>query len=223
MDWWLGGGGCLKDRFPNIYAIAQNKNILVEDVWNGVGEWSVMVNRYLNDWEVKEHENLLFLLSKISSSTDKDKLVWKHKENGEFSVKSYYGHIMGQGDGGQTRLPAKLIWRTQAPPRLAFFAWEARRNSILTVDNLMRRDMVMVNRCFLCKKELETCCHLLLHCSTVQELWHMIFGLIGISWVVAGSVREEVGAWSGLGLRKKKLTRLIPFTIFWIIWKINNM
>lgn len=35
---------------------------------------------------------------------------------------------------------AKQIWRIQAPPKISFFTWEACRNWILNIDNLMKRE-----------------------------------------------------------------------------------
>jgi hypothetical protein len=59
--------------------------------------------------------------------------------------------------------PWKSIWRTKAPPRVAFFVWSAALGRILTLDNLKRRNIVLVNRCGMCKKEEESIDHLLLH------------------------------------------------------------
>lgn len=58
---WVGDGN-LKGRFPNIFSIAQNKNLLVEaayQVSNGMVVWSINLNRNLNDGELGEYENLL--------------------------------------------------------------------------------------------------------------------------------------------------------------------
>lgn len=40
-----------------------------------------------------------------------------------------------------------LIWEIKASPRVAFFAGDAVRGYILTVDNLIRRGKVTVNGC----------------------------------------------------------------------------
>jgi hypothetical protein len=36
---------------------------------------------------------------------------------------------------------------------VAFFAWTAAHGKILTVDNLRRKGMVVVNRCWLCEAD----------------------------------------------------------------------
>lgn len=45
---------------------------------------------------MEECENLLLLLSKVNVTNDVDKLIWKLKKNGAFSVKSYYEFLMGR-------------------------------------------------------------------------------------------------------------------------------
>lgn len=57
---------------------------------------------------------------------------------------------------------------------------------------------IMVNSCFLCKREAETCNHILLWCPEVYKLWTMIYGLLGISWVIVGLVRDAPWAWEDI-------------------------
>lgn len=57
----------------------------------------------------------------------------------------------------------------------------------------------MVNGCCMCKCQAETCSHLLLFCSVVQHIWSMIFGLLGVNWIMTGSIREEIWAWEEIG------------------------
>lgn len=81
----------------------------------------------LNDLEIDEFVALLQLLSTMHLNDKQDKLVWKLKNNGMFTVNSYYNHL-AKGSGENVNFPvAQLIWRTKTPPRIAFFAWEASR------------------------------------------------------------------------------------------------
>lgn len=97
-----------------------------------------------------------------------------------------------------------------------FFAREAVKERILTMDNLMKRDVIMANRCFLSKNCSETCNHLLLWCPVTYKLWSLVFGLLGISWAIDGSAMSKLLAWEGLSHRNKCF-RLIPLIIFWVI------
>lgn len=121
----------------------------------------------------------------------------------------------------QTLFPYKMIWKTPAPPRISFFAWEAAKERILTLDNLMKRGFHLANRCTLCKVSSETCRHLLLWCPITYGLWNDIFSLMGIQWVIAGSVKAELLAWEGIAALNKHYS-LIPLSIFWVEWKERN-
>jgi hypothetical protein len=87
-----------------------------------------------------------------------DKLWWLPSRKGKFEVKSFYRVL---SPSGSSSFPWKSIWRFEAPPRLVFFAWTAARCNILTLDNLRRRGMVVVNRCWLCELDGELIDHLL--------------------------------------------------------------
>lgn len=55
-----------------------------------------------------------------------------------------------------SKFPFRQIWKGNAPPKVVFFAWEANKGCILTIDKLFRRGMIMVNGCYLCKGVAET-------------------------------------------------------------------
>jgi hypothetical protein len=45
------------------------------------------------------------------------------------------------------------VWRTKFPPRAMFFVQSAALGKILTLDNLRKRQVAVVNRCCICKKD----------------------------------------------------------------------
>jgi len=147
--------GCLKERFPRIYALALCKNMTVEEALvggrSGMG-WEIAVMRNFNDWEVEEYESLLLFLSALKVMEENDKLLWKPKKNGMFSVKSYYEILLGMEDRNTTSFPSKQIWKIQAPLKIAFFPCEATRNAILMIDMLRKRGHMLVNCCYMCKR-----------------------------------------------------------------------
>jgi hypothetical protein len=61
--------------------------------------------------------------------------------------------------------------------------WSAALGKILTLDNLRKRNIVLVNRCGMCKKEEESIDHLLLHCESAQFLWNAFFSRFGLAWL----------------------------------------
>jgi len=76
------------------------------------------------------------------------------------------------------------VWRTQAPSRAAFFSWSATFGKILTLDNLRKRHVIVINRCCMCKKTEESVDHLLLHCDVAFVVWYSLFNRFGLSWVM---------------------------------------
>lgn len=109
------------------------------NVINDTLVWTVNVIRNLNDWEVHEYESLLQLLADQHAKTSSDQILQKLKQNYEFSVKSYYSHIMLAGQSRRKEFPALQIWKTKVSPRMAFFVCEACRECTLTTNKLMKR------------------------------------------------------------------------------------
>lgn len=81
----------------------------------------------------------------------------------------------------------------------------------------MRRDCIGVNRCYLCKQAAESCSHLLEWWLMTSNLWSIVYNLIRISWIIAGSVKEEIWAWENLCKQQN-----YSFNDFWVIWKKRN-
>ena len=86
------------------------------------------------------------------------------------------------------------FWKSKAPTKVCFFAWEATIGKIPTDDMLKRRNFGGPSRCSMCLEEEETVDHLLVLCW-VSLLWDLALSLIGISWVQSSNVRDVVVAW----------------------------
>jgi hypothetical protein len=149
-----------------------------------------------------------------------DKLWWVPSSKGVFEVSSFYRVLSSHGS---LCFPWKGIWRTKAPPRVAFFAWTAARSKILTIDNLRRRGMIVVNRCWLCESDRESVDHLLLHCGVANALWNVVFSRLGLCWVMPSSVRELFACWwTGGCTRSAVVWKMIPLCLMWCIWRERN-
>lgn len=125
---------------------------------------NVEVKRNLQDWEITEYMNMLQLLATFKLNNNDDKLLWTSNKKSTFTVNSFYNYLQGQSNLDGMEFPSRMIWNTSAPPRISFFGWEAAKERILTIDNLMRRGIILTNRCFLCQKDAESTNHLLLWC-----------------------------------------------------------
>jgi len=73
------------------------------------------------------------------------------------------------------------VWRTQAPSQEAFLAWSATLDKILTIDNLKKKLLILVDGRCMCKQNGKSVDHLLLHCDVAYALWSAIFTRFGLS------------------------------------------
>jgi hypothetical protein len=92
------------------------------------------------------------LHSAMVSRDRADRLWWVSSKKSLFKVKSFFSSLTGS----EGRLFLwKSVWRIQAPSRAAFFAWSATLGKTLTMDNLRKRHIIIVDRCCLCKRDEE--------------------------------------------------------------------
>lgn len=75
----------------------------------------------------------------------------------------------------------------------AFFTWTATTGKILTLDNLRKRNICVVNWCCLCKNSWKSGVHRLIHCTYAWRLWNFVLCLFGVSWVMPKHVVELLG------------------------------
>ncbi|WMV17716.1 hypothetical protein MTR67_011101, partial [Solanum verrucosum] len=75
--------------------------------------------------------------------------------------------------------PWKHIWRSKQPLKVSCFAWTALCKACLTLDNLRKNGIMLINRCLFCKQDNESVNHLFLHCSIIVGIWHFFFSLFG--------------------------------------------
>lgn len=157
-DLWCGTT-VLQNSFPLIFAISKDKYITVRQASEDGRTWNIEVTRYLQDWEVEEYEKLLQTIASHLPNNGEDKLSWNHTKNDIFSVRSLYDFFCNSSAPKNCQIPHKAHLENPAPSQrnpAAFFAWNATKERILTLDNLMKRGFQLASRCFLCKNCQET-------------------------------------------------------------------
>ena len=87
---------------------------------------------------------------------------------------------------------------------MGFFAWEASWGKVLTLDQLKRKGIPLVNRCCLCEEYEETIDHLLIHCSRAKMLWDLLLAVTGFNWVFPRTVCQLLLTWQGASVGKKR-------------------
>ena len=87
------------------------------------GGWTPRFSKPVNDWEMESVKRFLMKLhAKRVHSDVEDKVIWTASRKGNFSIKSLYSALE---PGDPLLFPSNIIWSFCAPPKVAFFAWEA--------------------------------------------------------------------------------------------------
>jgi hypothetical protein len=133
------------------------------EVLGGANQWSVRFIREAHDWEVDDFASFFCLLHSVTVRRGcEDELWWTPSKKCIFTVKIFFHTLVNTEGRG---FPWKSVWRTKAPSRAAFFTLLAALGKILTMDNLKKRQAIVINRCCMCKSDGESVDHLLLHCD----------------------------------------------------------
>ena len=104
-------------------------------------------------------------------------MIWSVDPSGQFKVSS----LFKSKEKGNQPFWTKA-WIKGLIPKINIFYWILLQNKILTLDNLQKRDINVVNRCSLCKEGFEDKDHLFLNCTYSQQVWSSILNYWNISW-----------------------------------------
>ena len=223
-DVWCGEEA-LCSKYPSLFNLALNKEAKIADIWDrdsGGGNWAPTFLRPFNDWEIEEVARFFHSLQKVSyCPLGEDRLLLKNYKGKGFSVKRMYKSLE---PSPAIDFPYRLIWNPIVPPKIGVFAWEATWGKVLTIDQLKRRGMTLVNRCFMCEEDEENIDHLLIHCKSAKMLWNLFLSIYGISWVFPKSVLHTLLAWQGadVGKKRKRIWLAAPLCLFWTLWRVRN-
>jgi hypothetical protein len=82
----------------------------------------------------------------------------------------------------------RLLWA-------AFFTWLEVLGKILTMDNLRKRHIIVVDRFCMCKRNEKSLYHLLIDCDLAYAIWIAFFSRLGLSWVMSKRVVDLYVCW----------------------------
>lgn len=85
-----------------------------------------------------------------------------------FSASCFQKHCFSH-TGVADYWPWKLIWKTKLPVKVICYSRLALHGACLTQDNLIRRNCMIANRCYMCRSSAESMSHLLLHCTVAND------------------------------------------------------
>jgi hypothetical protein len=138
----------------------------------------VVVTFYAKLYEIRRHAGGV------------DRIWWVPSKRKLFEVRSFgvLNSFAERDEKGSYLFPWKSIWKVIVLVRVSFFVWMAALGRILTVDNLRKRGLIVVDWCSMCKRSGESIDHLLLHCDVARALWSVLFSLFDVTWVMNGRV-----------------------------------
>ena len=148
-------------------------------------------------------------------------MCWKLDSEKGFMVKDYYSVLVGFND---YCFPWKSIWKQKIPSRVAFFVSIAALGKCLTIDNLRKRKVWILDWCYMCKCNGELVDHLFLHCPVAMDLWAIVFGSFGVSRVMPQSVVGLLAYWQGRFGRHRNgyIWLMVPHCLLWYLWRERN-
>jgi hypothetical protein len=89
--------------------------------------------------------------------------------------------------------------------------------------SLGKRQVIVINRCGMCKSSEETVDHLLLHCEVASTLWDAIFSCFGVAWVMPRCVVDLLACWWSSGRRRSvAVWKMVATCLFWCLWQERN-
>ncbi|KAL4578514.1 hypothetical protein LXL04_014638 [Taraxacum kok-saghyz] len=157
-DNWTGNGP-LQIQFSDIFDVSNQKICLVKDRIGAQGYFGDWKHKPRTDQETDELQHLKNLCSSITLNHEND----RHSIDIKISCPS-----MG-----------KIVWCNLVPLKVKCFAWCAYHRKIPSAAGLVNRGIPLPSsECQICNEETEDVEHLLLKCSSVQEIWKMIFFVV---------------------------------------------
>jgi hypothetical protein len=175
----------LKVAFLALYDIARENNAFVADhldYSSGSLKWDVSFTRAAHDCELVTMASFFTLLYSFCGRREgkgrERQALMDPLLKGKFDVRSFYRVFMCND---VHPVPWKSIWKTKAYVKVDFFAWSAALGKILTIDNLRKEHVIVIDKRCMCKRHRESL-DPLLHCEAACDLWNTIFSYFGLSW-----------------------------------------
>ena len=189
---------------------------------NGVLHWEIHFCRNVHNRELEAFWSFInTIYCTPARGFGEDKRCWLPCKSKGFTVSAYYHLLVGHSE---QFFPWKSIWKQKIPSRVAFFVWTVALGKCLTIENLRKKKVCILDWCYMCKCNCESVDHLFLHCPVALELWDMVFGLFGVYWVMPMFVIGLLACWQGWfgHHRNGDIWMVVPHCLLWCIWKERN-
>jgi hypothetical protein len=232
-DVWVGGQ-CLQTRFPRLFGISTNKDLMVNAAgrWeNGVWRWNLVWRRNFFVWEEMLYQELLEVVAGVNIHNVEDGWSWNPGGSEGFSVKSTYVFLKSTLFNIVPRSPLEsfvfnFIWKSGVPSKVCALAWQVLLDKIPSRENLYRRRVISVEEVWYpcCGSGVESTKHLFLHCKVAASIWYAITRWFGVVAVLPPSLPMSFAILVGYGSnkRRRKGLAIIWLAFIWAVWLIRN-
>lgn len=110
---------------------------------NGFLHLDLNFSRTVHDWELESLLSFMNVIYSISMrGNGEDRFCWMPSKRSGFKVKSYCQTLISIEDAN---FLWKGIWKTKVPPRVALFSWIVELWKILTINNLRKRNLILID------------------------------------------------------------------------------
>ena len=211
LDEW-SDKGCLRGKFPQLFAITQQPQGTVRDCWDG--GWSPSLAVQLSDQRLEEFLSMQQLLEGWRPREGaRDGWIWKKDD---FSVRRLYQQLRTAQHVDPTVLNAcRAVWKQRLPHKVAVFAWMIARQRVLTRVRHRHLFSTGSTLCMMCKEQEEDCEHLFFKCPIAKRIW----ASQGLSEITSSSVFWVTLTRRGRGQEANRGKR---FAVVWAIWLHRN-
>lgn len=170
-DQWYGS--CpLSVAFQRLYNLSVNKDISIAEM---LILWKDRVDsiwrRKLRGWEYGSAATLGSIIQSLSTSNQKDLLIWQGNKN-VWRTRNFYHLLVNKN---RSAGPWMIIWQIKVPHRIKNFLWKVGHNILPVRSFIASRIRDIDVSCPLCKSEIESSFHLFWECSIVQNIWKKIW------------------------------------------------
>ena len=169
-------------------------------------------------------EATLVISIPLSRTPMEDKIIWPFTLSGNYSVKSGSKFLAKltlmlapTGNSQQQNEVWKLVWGLNVPNKVWNFMWRVCKKAIPTKHNLMRRKILMEDRCYQCGVKAETTTHALWDCTTLDEIWEAVPSFEDQRQLDATNIRDL----NNLVHEKRNNLDLMAM-VMWMIWHRRN-
>ena len=121
-----------------------------------------------------------------------DARSWSLSSSRLFTIKSFFLASSHLSDSSLA-FPINFVWKSQVLFKVKSFVWLVTHKKVNTNDLLQLRRLYKAlspDICKLCMKYGELADHFFLHCHLTMRLWHRLFRIAKMDWLLPRSIFE---------------------------------